>query len=134
MPNRTQNQGIGIGGSTVAFLIPTGMKAQEYLDIGIKVPVYQAQPVLGDKPPAVDKAVQGANVSRFYHITGQDPSPIVQAIKNIGWNPEWILASTQFYAPQAVQAAQSLGTFPPTYVQFASLPFELARECPVGVA
>ena len=52
-------------------------------------------------------------------------------MKNTGWNPDWIVYSTQFYGPQAVQAAKSLGTFPPSYVQFTALPFELADQYPV---
>ena len=32
---------------------------------------------------------------------GQDPTPIVQAMKNIGYNPAWMLYSVQFYGPQA---------------------------------
>ena len=128
----TKTKGIGVGGSNLASLIPTGMKAQEYLkDIGIKVPVYQAQPVLVTNFRPYMEQFKGAGVAGFYQVTGQDPSPVVQAIKNIGWNPEWILFSTQFYAPQAVQAAQSLGTFPSTYVQFNALPFELASKYPV---
>jgi ABC-type branched-subunit amino acid transport system substrate-binding protein len=128
----TKTKGVGIAGSSLASLIPTGMKAQEYLkDIGIKVPVYQAQPTLVTNFRPYMEQLKGAGVAGFYQVTGQDPSPIVQAIKNIGWNPEWILYSTQFYAPQAVQAAKSLGTFPSTYVQFTALPFELASKYPV---
>jgi hypothetical protein len=128
----TKTKGIGIGGSNLASLIPTGKKAEEYSkDIGLKVPVYQEQPPLVTNFRPYMEQFKGANVAGFYQITGQDPVPIAQAIKNIGWNPDWILYSVQFYAPQAVQAAKSLGTFPPTYVQFTALPFELKDKYPV---
>ena len=128
----SKTKGIGIGGSNLASLIPTGKKAQEYAqDVGLKVPVYQAQPVQVNNFRPYMEQFKGAGVAGFYQITGQDPVPIVQAIKNIGWNPDWILYSVQFYAPQAVDAAKSLGTFPPTYVQFTALPFELKDKYPV---
>ena len=45
----TKTGGVGIGSSTLSSIIPTGLKAQEYLkDIGIKVAVLQNQPVQVD--------------------------------------------------------------------------------------
>jgi hypothetical protein len=129
---KTKTNGLGVAGSSLASLIPTGKKAVEYSqDIGLKVPVYQSQPVQVDNYRPYMEQLKGAGVAGFYQITGQDPSPIVQAIKNVGWNPDWILSSVQFYAPQAVQAAKALGTFPPIYVQFTALPFELQDQYPV---
>ncbi len=128
----TKTKGVGIAGSSLESLIPTGKKGQEYLkDIGIPVPVYQAQPAIVTNYRPYMEQMKGAGVSGMYVVTGQDPSPIVQAEKNVGWNPAWQLFSVQFYAPQAVQAAKSLGTFPPTYVQFTALPFELKDQYPV---
>ena len=128
----TKTKGVAIAGSNLASLVPTGKKAEEYSKaIGLKVPVYQAQPPLVTNFRPYMEQMKGAGVAGFYQITGQDPSAVVQAIKNIGWNPDWILYSTQFYGPPAVQSAKSLGTFPPSYVQFTALPFELQDKYPV---
>jgi ABC-type branched-subunit amino acid transport system substrate-binding protein len=127
----TKTGGIGIAGSNLASLIPTGMKGQEYLkDIGIKVPVYQAQPPLVDNYRPYMEQMKAGGARGIYIITAQDPSPIVQAMKNVGWTPSWILYSVQFYGPQAVAAAKATPDFPPSYVQFNALPFELANKYP----
>ncbi len=128
----TKTGGVGIGSSTLASIAPTGLKAQEYLkDLGIKVAVLQNQPVQVDNYRPYMEQLKQAGARAYFGISAQDPSPIVQAMKNIGYNPSWILYSTQFYGPQAVQAAKALGTFPPSYVQFGALPFELADKYPV---
>ena len=133
-PSRmTKTGGVGIAGSSLASLVPTGLKAQEYLkDVGIKIAgAARQQPVQVDNyRPYIEQLKQGG-VAGVYQVTAQDPSPIVQAMKNVGYNPSWILYSVQFYGPQAVQAAKALGTFPPSYVQFTALPFELANKYPV---
>ncbi len=128
----TKTGGVGIGSSTLSSIIPTGLKAQEYLkDIGIKVAVLQNQPVQVDNyRPYVEQWKQDG-AQGIYQISAQDPTPIVQAMKNVGYNPAWILYSTQFYGPQAAQAAKALGSFPPSYVQFTSIPFDLANKYPV---
>jgi hypothetical protein len=128
----TKQGGIGVAGSSIASVIPTGMKAQEYLkDIGIKVPVYQAQPALVDNYRPYMEQMKAGGAKGIYVITAQDPSPIVQAMKNVGWNPAWILYSVQFYGPQAAAAAKATPDFPPSYVQFGDLPFDLASKYPV---
>ena len=66
-----------------------------------------------------------------YEISAQDPTPIVQAMKNVGYNPAWILYSAQFYGPQATRRRRPLGSFPPSYVQFGAIPFDLASQYPV---
>src|SRR6185437_15526688 len=66
-----------------------------------------------------------------YLETAQDPSPVIQAIKNTGWNPSYLWYSVQFYGPQGVAAARAAKTFPPSYIQFPALPFELADQYPV---
>ena len=116
-------------------IIPTGLKAQEYLkDIGIKVAVLQNQPVQVDNyRPYVEQWKQ-SGAAGIYQISAQDPTPIVQAMKNVGYNPAWILYSTQFYGPQAAAAAKALGSFPPSYVQFTAIPFDLANKYPVRAA
>ncbi len=128
----SKTAGVGIGSSTLPSIIPTGLKAQEYLkDIGVKVAVLQQQPpVVDNYRPYVEQLKQDG-ARGLYQINAQDPSPIVQAMKNVGYTPDWILYSTQFYGPQAVSAAKALGQFPPSYIQFGALPFELKDKYPV---
>jgi ABC-type branched-subunit amino acid transport system substrate-binding protein len=124
--------GVGIGSSNLASITPTGLKAQEYLqDLGIKVAALQEQPPLVDNYRPYMEQLKGAGAKAYFGISAQDPSPIVQAMKNVGWTPSYILYSTQFYGPQAVAAAKATPDFPPTYVQFGSVPFELASTHPV---
>jgi ABC-type branched-subunit amino acid transport system substrate-binding protein len=128
----TRNGGIGIASSTLSSIIPTGLKAQEYLkDLGIKVAIVQNQPVQIDNFRPYIEQLKTAGAKGLYQITSQDPNPVVQAMRNVGYNLDWILFSTQFYGPQAVQGAKSLGTFPPSYVQFTALPFDLDNKYPV---
>ena len=99
--------GVGIGGSNLSSLVPAGLKAQEYLkDVGIKVAVLQEQPPLVDNYRPYMEQMKGAGAKAYYGISAQDPSPIVQAMKNVGWTPDYILYSTQFYGPQAVAGSQ----------------------------
>ncbi|HEX4016157.1 MAG TPA: ABC transporter substrate-binding protein [Frankiaceae bacterium] len=128
----TKTGGVAIASSTLTSIIPTGLKAQEYLkDLGIKVAVLQNQPVQIDNFRPYIEQLKLVGAKGLYQITSQDPNPVVQAMRNVGYNLDWILFSTQFYGPQAIQGAKSLGTFPPSYVQFAALPFELASKYPV---
>ena len=46
-------------------------------------------------------------------------------MKNIGYNPSFILYSVQYYLDANVQAAKALGTFPNQYVGFSHLAFEM---------
>jgi hypothetical protein len=124
--------GVGIGGSNLSSLISVGLKTQEYLkDVDIRVAVLQEQPPLVDNYRPYMEQLKGAGAKAYYAISAQDPSPIVQAMKNTGWLPSYILYSGQFYGPQAVAAAKATPVFPPSYVQFLSLPFELKDKYPV---
>ncbi len=128
----TKAKGVGVAGSNLASLIPTGKKIEETLKAyGLKVPVYQAQPPLVTNYRPYMEEMKGAGVNGMQVVTGQDLNPIVQAEKNIGWTPDWQLFSIQFYGPQAEQAAKALGNFPATYVQFNALPFDLKDKYPV---
>jgi hypothetical protein len=127
----TKTGGVGIAGSTLASLVPTGLKAQEYLkDVGIKVAVLQQQPVQVDNYRPYIEQLKQKGAAGLYQVTAQDPTPIVQAMKNVGYNPAWALYSVQFYGPQAAAAAKALGSFPPSYVQFTAIPFDLANKYP----
>ncbi len=127
----TKTGGIGLASSSLASIIPTGLKAQSYLQqLGIKVAVLQNQPVQVDNYRPYIEQLKSTGAKGLYQITAQDPTPIVQAMKNTSYTPDWILYSTQFYGPQAVKGAQALGSFPPSYVQLGSVPYSLADKIP----
>ena len=129
---RHQDGGVGVGGSNLASLIPTGMKAQEYLkDIGIKVPVYQAQPPLVDNYRPYMEQMKSAGARGIYIVSAQDPSPIVQAMKNVGWTPDLDSLQRPVLRTAGRRGAKATPDFPPSYVQFNAIPFELANKYPV---
>ncbi len=119
--------GVGIGSSTLSSLIPQGKRMQESLQKNnVKVTVVQEQPPLVDNYRPYVEQLKGSNTVGYSVINGQNITPIYQAMKNIGYSPQFVLFSVQFYLQATVKAAQALGTFPNTYVGFAHLPFELA--------
>jgi len=128
----SKSQGVAVGSSTLSSLIPVGKRAQEALKSdGIKVTALQEKPPLVDNYRPYMEQLKGLGTVGLYEFSGQDITPEIQAMKNISWNPQWLLFSTQFYTPQTVQAAKALGTFPPVYVGLGHLPFELADQFPV---
>ncbi len=118
--------GVGIGSSTLASLIPQGKRIEESLkNNGVKVPVLQEQPPQVDNYRPYVEQLKGAGVVGFDTINGQDITAPFQAMKNIGYNPQWVLFSVQYYLDANVQAAKALGTFPTSYVGFSHLAFEM---------
>jgi ABC-type branched-subunit amino acid transport system substrate-binding protein len=119
--------GVGIGSSNLASLTAQGKRVQQALKAnGIKVTSLQEQPPLVPNYRPYIEEFKNTGTKGLFSINGQDISPIYQAMKNVGWTPQFVLFSVQYYIPQQVQAAKSLGNFPPTYVGLANLPFELA--------
>jgi hypothetical protein len=120
-------KGVGIGSSTLASLIPLGKRIQESLvKNGVKVTTVQQQPPQVDNyRPYVEELKQDGTIG-FDTINGQDITPIYQAMKNVGYSPQFALLSVQYYLQAQVEAAKALGTFTPSYVGFSHLPFELA--------
>jgi ABC-type branched-subunit amino acid transport system substrate-binding protein len=128
----SKSQGVAVGASNLASLIPTGKRAEQALKAdGVKFTALQEKPPLVDNYRPYMEQLKGLGTAGLYEFGGQDVTPEIQAMKNIGWNPQWVLYSTQFYTPQTVQAAKALGTFPPTYVGLGHLPFELSSSFPV---
>jgi ABC-type branched-subunit amino acid transport system substrate-binding protein len=124
--------GVCVLGSNLASLTPVGLRTREYLQkLNIKVPSYQEPPAQVDNWRPYMEQCKGSGAKALYLETAQDPSPVIQAIKNVGWNPEFLWYSVQFYGPQGVQAAAAAKSFPPSYIQFPALPFELADQYPV---
>jgi hypothetical protein len=118
--------GTGIGSSTIASLIPQGLRIQQSLkDTGNKVTVLQQQPAAVDNYRPYMEQLKGAGTVGYNQIVGQDFSVLFQAMKNVGWTPAFGLYSVQYYLDNAVQAAKAAGTFPDTYVGFGHLAFEM---------
>jgi hypothetical protein len=118
--------GVGIGSSVLASLVPQGKRIQESLQQNnIKVTALQQQPVAVDNYRPYMEQFKNAGTVGYDQINGQDITTIYQAMKNIGWNPAFVLYSVQYYLDANVQAAKALGSFPPTYVGFSHLAFEM---------
>jgi hypothetical protein len=52
-------------------------------------------------------------------------------MKDIGYEPQFVLFGQQFYTPKSVQTVKSIGTVPTTYTNLSNLPWELAGQYPV---
>jgi hypothetical protein len=123
--------GVAVGGSNLASLIPNGKKIQESLvQLGVKVTTVQQRPPLVDNFRPYMEELKSSGTVGLDEFSGQDASPEIQAMQNIGYTPGFVLLSSQFYTPQTVQAANSI-SFPPTYVALQHLPFELSDQFPV---
>ena len=123
---------MGVGSSNLASLIPIGKRVAEALKAnGGAVTAVQEKPPLIDNYRPYMEQLKGTHTLGLYEFEGQSIAPEIQAMKNIGWAPQFIQFTSQFYTPQTVAAAKSLGTYPPTYVGLSHLPFELSDQFPV---
>lgn len=124
-------QGIGIGSSDVASLSPEGRYAQQaYTSLGIKVTTVQEKPPLVDNFRPYMEQLRQSGAKAYEEIASQDPTPEVTAMRDIGWQPSFVLWSLQFYDPKSVAAAKTV-PFPPSYVALGALPAELVNQYPV---
>jgi len=127
----TKTKGVGIGGSNLSSLIPQGKRIQQSLQqYGIKVTTLQEQPPLVDNYRPYMEEMKSKGTVGIDQFNGQDATAEVQAMKNVGWNPQWFLLSVPFYNSSTVKSANSVA-YPPSYVQLTHLPFELANKYPV---
>jgi ABC-type branched-subunit amino acid transport system substrate-binding protein len=125
-------EGIGVGSGNLASLVPIGKRVQEaYQKNGVKVTALQEKPPIVTNYRPYMEQLKNLKTQALYEFLGQSVAPEIQAMKDVGWNPLYLYYTSQFYTPQTVAAAKSLGTFPPTYVGLAHLPFELADKYPV---
>ena len=125
-------KGMGVGSSNLASLIPIGKRVAEALkDNDVKVTAIQEKPPLIDNYRPYMEQLKSTGTVSLYEFEGQSIAPEIQAMKDISWTPQFLYFTSQFYTPQTVQAAKSLGTYPPTYVGLAHLPFELSDQYPV---
>jgi ABC-type branched-subunit amino acid transport system substrate-binding protein len=125
-------QGLGIAGSSLASLTPQGTRAQEAWEkLGYKVSTLQPRPALVDNYRPWIEQMKAAGAKADFEIVAQDATPIFTAMSNTGFKPEFALFAQTFYSDKSVQAAKSVSYFPPSYVNFYNLPFELADKYPV---
>jgi ABC-type branched-subunit amino acid transport system substrate-binding protein len=127
----TAKQGIGIGGSNYASLVPQGERLRDALQqIGFKVTTLQAKPPLVDNFRPYMEQLKSSNSISYTEVVNQDLSPEIQAMNNVGYKPVFMAQGYQYYDPKTIAAAKST-SFPPTWVYFNHIPFELADQFPV---
>ncbi len=126
-----KTKGIAVGSATLASLLEGGKKQKYALEkAGYKVTALQNKPVLVDNFRPYMEALKDSGTVALYETSGQDITPEIQAIKNIGWNPQAIVYSYQFYTAANVQAAKTLKTFPNIYINLDYVPFEVGDAVP----
>ena len=127
----TKAAGVAIGGSNIASLIPQGRREQDALQaIGYKVAVLQERPPLVDNYRPYFEQIKATGAKTYSEVVSQDPTPEFQAINNVGLNLTDVVLGTQFYDAKTISAAKAT-QFPPTWVYFSHLPFELSSQYPV---
>ena len=124
--------GLGIAGSSLASLTPQGLRAQEaYEKLGYKVSTVQPRPALVDNYRPWIEQMKQSGAKADFEIVAQDATPIFNAMNDTGWKPAYALFAQTFYSRKSVQAANTVKYFPPSYVNFYNLPWELADQFPV---
>jgi ABC-type branched-subunit amino acid transport system substrate-binding protein len=123
---------MGVGSSSLASLIPIGKRVQAAIVAnGGKVTAVQEKPALVTNYRPYMEQLKGLKTLGLYEFEGQSIAPEIQAMKDISYSPQFIQFTSQFYTPQTVAAAKSLGSYPPSYVGLSHLPFELSADFPV---
>jgi ABC-type branched-subunit amino acid transport system substrate-binding protein len=124
-------QGLGIAGSSLASLTPQGLRAQEaWTGLGYKVSTVQPRPALVDNYRSWMEQFKSAGAKADFEITGTNAQPVLTAINDTGFEPSFLLMGQQIYNQKTVQAAKQIGKFPPTYVNFTHVPWELSDQYP----
>jgi Periplasmic binding protein len=125
-------QGLGIAGSSLASLTPQGLRAQQaYQELGYKVSTVQPRPALVDNYRPWMEQMKASGAKADFEIVAQDATPIFNAMNDTGFKPEYALFAQTFYSKKSVQAANAVSSFPPSYVNFYNLPWELSNDFPV---
>jgi ABC-type branched-subunit amino acid transport system substrate-binding protein len=124
-------QGLGIGTSNVASLIPQGKRAQQAAEaVGYRVTDLQEKPPIVTNFRPYMEQLKSSGAKAYNDQVSQDPTPEIVAASDVGWKPVFVNFSTINYDPKTVAAAKATA-FPPTYIGLASLPFELSDKYPV---
>ena len=123
---------MGIAGSALASLTPQGLRAQEaWEQMGGKVSAVQPRPALVDNYSSWMQQFKSVGAKGDFEITATNLQPILTAVNDTGFKPSFILFGQSVYNPKSVQAAKSVGTFPPSYINLTNLPWEVADQYPV---
>jgi hypothetical protein len=102
----------------------TAAEAQGYRTVDFQEPPL----TVTDWKPYVEQA-QTKGVQALQPSDDSDITPYVQAMNTVGYDPAFMLLTTQFYAAATVKAAAQ-AQFPATYVAIQNWPFELASKSP----
>jgi ABC-type branched-subunit amino acid transport system substrate-binding protein len=125
-------QGLGIGGSSLASIRPQGLRAEEaYKKLGYTVSTVQPRPAQVDNFRPWMEQMKGAGAKADFEISAQVPAQLFNAMNDTGFKPAFALFAQTFYSKESVKAANSVAYFPPSYVNFNFIPFELASQFPV---
>ncbi len=125
-------QGLGIASSSLASLRAQGLRAQEaWQNLGYKVAALQERPALVSNYRPWQEQMKQAGAKADFEIVATDANLIFTGMKDIGYEPEWVLFGQQFYTQKSVETVQALGAIPPTYTNLSNLPWELSDQYPV---
>ncbi len=120
--------GIGIGSSNVASLRPQGQFAKQVYEAqGYRVSALQEKSAFVVNFRPYMEQLRNTGTHGYQEIASQDPTPQINAMHDIGWQPDFALWGIQFYDPKSVAAAKVV-KFPPSYVALGALPAELADD------
>jgi ABC-type branched-subunit amino acid transport system substrate-binding protein len=120
----------GTGGQNNPSILEPEKKWQTAAEAqGYKTIDFQEPPLtVTDWTPYVEQS-QSKGVQALQPSDDSDITPYVQAMNTAGYNPTFMLLTTQFYVKSTIQAAAQ-AKFPTTYVALSYWPFELASQSP----
>jgi hypothetical protein len=126
----SKTKGIALGTGAIASLHEATQKnLYAVKQLGFKA-IVQEKPVSVDNYRPYMEALKSSGIVGLYEVSGQSVLQELEAMKSVGYQPQWVEYSYQFYNDSAVQAAKSLGTLPPVYVALNMLPFDLSSTSP----
>ena len=118
----------GIGGINLASLRPQALRLRDGVEkIGYTVADLQQQPPLVDNWRPYMEEFKQKGVQGFQEISTLDITPLIRAMNDVGWKPQYLFAQAQLYDQRTVAAAK-VTQFPTTYVVVNHYPFELAKQ------
>jgi ABC-type branched-subunit amino acid transport system substrate-binding protein len=122
----------GMGGLNISSAIEPERKWEDAAEAqGWKVQVFQAVPdLVADWTPYIQQLQTHGVQALWPSVTTSGAlTAYFHAMNTSGYNPAFILLSTQFYGPQTLQAMKGLH-LPPVYVASGWWPFEMASQSP----
>ena len=127
-PTAVKHYGTGAA-NTASIIEPTNKWRDAAVAQGYKLVDYQLVPLsVTDWAPYVEQA-QSKGVEALQPPTDSTITPYAQAMNTAGFNPTFMLLTTQYYNKSTTQAAAATH-FPSTYLAIQYWPFELASQSP----